>query len=206
MVITKKNWSSGEVCINIDTKRMSNSLVQTRILIPSTEELCHELEGSYRFSALDYRDSFFHFALDGESQELFKFHRFLVLVMGTPPVSGECHTAMSRILDGLDGVIVLKDDILLHAKGEKKNDNLDACLQCLYDYGIRLRREKYKLGEWVVLWFGHIYSRQEMSPDLEKVEHQKTRGRSSPSSRQCSLWCITCGVKKVWHMRMSLPH
>ena len=121
MVITRKSWSSEEVQINIDTKRMNKSLVHTKIPIPTTEELRHDLEGSDRFTALDCRDSFFHFLLDPASQELFKFHgpdgvyRFLVLVMGTPPVSGECHTAMSLILDGLKGVIVIKDS----STGEK---------------------------------------------------------------------------------------
>ena len=94
---------------------MNDCLVQKKILIPTTEELHHDLEGSDWLTALDCRDSFFHFLLDEESQELFKFHmeegvyHFIVLVMGTPPASGECHAAMSKILDGLPGVIVIKD-------------------------------------------------------------------------------------------------
>ena len=74
MVITKKTWGTNEVRINIDTKLMNKELVQTKIPILSPEELRHQLEGSDRFSALDCRDSFFHFLLDPESQELFKFH------------------------------------------------------------------------------------------------------------------------------------
>ena len=129
MVITKKNWSTDEVRINIDTKRMNEHLVQTKIPIPTSEELRHNLYGSDRFSALDCRDSFFHFALNKRSQELFKFHgedgiyRFLVLVMGTPPASGECHAAMIKILSGLKGVIVIKDDILVHGKGAEHDSD-----------------------------------------------------------------------------------
>ena len=64
------------------------------------------------------RTRFFHFLLDEVSQDLVKFHgldgvyRFKVLVMGTPPASGECHAAMAKILSGLRGVIVIKYDIL----------------------------------------------------------------------------------------------
>ena len=178
-VITKKSWSSDEVRINIDTKRMNEQLVHTKIPIPTTEELRHDLEGSDRFSALDCRDSFFHFPLDDETQELFKFHghdglyRFKVLVTGTPPASGECHAAMSRILQGLEGVVVIKDDILVHGEGDKHDENLKACLDRLHDNRIRLRREKCKLGKQQVMWFGHIYSKQGMSPDPAKVEHIK---------------------------------
>ena len=179
MVITKKSWSTDEVRINIDTKKMNEHLIPTKIPIRTTEELRHQLEGSNWFTALDCRDSFFHFLLDKESQELFKFHghdgiyRFLVLVMGTPPASGECHAAMSTILHGLKGVIVIKDDILVHGKGQEHDENLNTCLQRLYEYGIRLRREKCKMGQQAVVWFGHIYSKQGMLADPTKVEHIK---------------------------------
>ena len=43
---------------------------------------------------------------------------------------------MSKILEGLKGVIIIKDDILVHGKGDEHDANLEACLQCLYDYGL----------------------------------------------------------------------
>ena len=60
-----------------------------------------------------------------------------------------------------------------HGKGQKHDKNLDACLARLYENGIRLRREKCKLGKQSVMWFGHIYSKQGMSPDPAKVDHIK---------------------------------
>ena len=232
MVITKKSWSIEEVRINIDTKRMNDDIVQTKIPIPTTEELRHGLEGSDKFLVLDCRDSFFHFLLDEESQDLFKFHaddgvyRFLVLVMGTPLASGECHAAMSYRLDSLDGVIVIKDDIVVHGKGAEHDANLDAFLQRLYDYGIRLRREKCKMGKQAVMWFGHIYSKQGMSADPAKVEHiknhvqdnkptwkavhhmtnsptisQRTKGRRSKSRQRKKTWKSGSGTPCGWCCR-----
>ena len=72
------------------------------------DELCLNREGS---------DRFFHFLLTRRAQELFKFHRhdvvyqLLLLIMSTPPASGECHAAMIKILEGLKGVLVIKDDM-----------------------------------------------------------------------------------------------
>ena len=40
----------------------------------------------------------------------------------------------------------------------------------LAEYNITLRRDKCKLGQNSVKWFGHIFSKQGMSPDPEKVE------------------------------------
>ena len=94
MVINKKKWNENEVRINIDTKRMNDQLESTTIPIPTPEQLRHKLEGSDRFTTVDGRDMYYHFLLDPESQDLFKFHgedgiyRFKVLVMGTPPASG----------------------------------------------------------------------------------------------------------------------
>ena len=122
--------------------------------------------GSDRFTALDARDAFYHFLLTKRSQDLFKFnteegvYKFLCLVM-------------SQILAGLKGVLAIKDDILVHGNGADHDKNLAACLQRLFDYGIRLRKEKCKFGQTSVKWFGHIFTKQGMSPDPEKVAHIK---------------------------------
>ena len=125
--------------ININTKRINSQLVPTKIPIPTPEQLHHKLAGSDRFTAVDARDSYFHFLLDPESRDLFKFHgedgvyRFKVLVMGTPSASGECHNAMALILQGLKGVVQIKDDIIVHRVGQEHDKNLRALLKRLHE-------------------------------------------------------------------------
>ena len=171
MVVTQKAWDSEQVRINVDTKPMNDYVIMKDIPIPTAEVLRHKLEGSDRLSILDARDAFYHFLLTKESQELFKFHgpdgvyKFLVLVMGTPPASGECHRAMSNILEGLKGVLIIKDDIIVHGKGKEHDEHLRQVLKRLYERGIRLREDKCMLGRQEVTWFGHTYSAQGMSPD-----------------------------------------
>ena len=70
-------------------------------------------------------------------------------------------------------MIVIQEDILIHRQGEEHNKNFDTCLARLYKYGIRIRREKCKLGQQAVMLFGHIFSRQGMSADPAKVDHIK---------------------------------
>ena len=66
--------------------------------------------------------------------------------MSTPPASRECHAIMSKILPGLKGIILIKDDILVHGEGNQHDTNLEACLK-------HLQKEKCKLGNQVVnLW------------------------------------------------------
>ena len=188
LVITDKSWDSNEIRITIDTKLMNDHVIKPKVPIPTPEEMRHNLRDSDRFSVVDCRDAFFHFALDEESRDLFKFNtedgvfRFNVLVMGTPAASAECHAAMKRILTGLNGAIQIKDDILVHGLGKEHDANLQAVLKRLYEYGIRLRKEKCHLGKQRVIWFGHIFSKQGMSPDPAKVEHIK--GWAAPQDKQ----------------------
>ena len=175
MVVTKKKWDSEEVRINIDTKRMNSSLVPTKIPIPTPEQMRHQMAGSDRFTAVDAHDSYYHFLLDPESRDLFKFHgedgvyRFKVLVMGTPPASGECHNAMAYILQGLKGVIQIKDDIVVHGVGKEHDNNLRALLERLQEYGIRLRKEKCKFGQQAIMWFGQT---RNVAGPRQSVTHQ----------------------------------
>ena len=212
MVITKKGWSEDQVRINIDTKMMNDYVIKTKIPILTTEQLRHTLEGSDKFSTLDARDAFYHFLLTEDSQELFKFHgvdgvyRFKVLVMGTPPASGECHKAMSRILYGLEGVAVIKDDILVHGKGKTHDENLRRCLKRLGEYRIKLRKEKCKLGQQAVIWFGHVYSKQGMSADPDKVRHIKAWPRPADKAEVKSFLQTVQFVAQFMRGKDGRPH
>ena len=69
----------------------------------------------------------------------------------------------------LELVVQIKDDIVIHGKGKAHNDRLKLFLARLEKHGLTLRREKCKLGVPEVLWFGHIYDKDRMSVDPEKV-------------------------------------
>ena len=94
--------------------------------------------------------------------------------MGAPPASAECHGKMKEILKGLEGVVQIKDDLVVHGVGKEHDTRLDRTLERLRDYGVTLRKEKCHLGQREVIFFGHVFSKEGMSPDPEKVEHIKS--------------------------------
>ena len=152
--------------MNLDTRFMNKAVKAVHFPIPTSEQLRHEFQGSDRYSVLDMNHSFHQFVLDEESRQLFTFttpyglFRFKRLVMGTPPASGECHSRIRKVIQGLDGVVQIKDDVVIHGKGEKHDKRLKAVLQRFKEYGLTLRKEKFKLGKTEVLWFGNIFSEQ----------------------------------------------
>ena len=123
--------------------------------------------------------AFHQFPLDEESAQLFVFYtpwglyRFDRLTMGIHTASSECQEMLRRVVKDLDGVEQIQDDIVVHGKGEAHDRNLNKCLQRLEEKGFTLRKEKCQFGKSSVLWFGHIFSADGMSPDPDKVEHIK---------------------------------
>ena len=66
--------------------------------------------------------------------------------------------------------IHIKDDILVYDKGDEQDPHLWNVLSVLQEKQLTLRPEKCKLGKPKVKWFGHIYSKDGMSPDPEKCK------------------------------------
>ena len=133
--------------------------------------------GSDRFSIIDMNHAFHQFPLDEESQNLFVFYtpwglyKFNTLAMGIHTASSECQEKLRLVLEGLEGIQQIQDDVIVHGQGREHDDRLEKLLARLQQYGFTLRKEKCEFGVQQVLWFGHIFSKEGMSPDPEKVNH-----------------------------------
>jgi transposase InsO family protein len=174
-VISTKSWDSTKIRVTLDTRHMAEAVKTSHFPIPTPTELRHEFRESDRFSQLDMNHSFHQFEMTDSSKELYKFwthkglYRFNTLVMGVSSGSSECHEKLRRILEGLEGVVQIKDDLVVHGKGEQHDRRLEALLARLAKYNITLRKEKCAFGQQEVKWFGNIYSKEGMSPDPDKV-------------------------------------
>ena len=179
VVLSGKRWDPNQIRLNLDTRPMNAAVIKNQYPIPTPEQLRHNFRGSDRFSIIDMNDSFHQFTLDEESKDLFKFttpagiYRYNRLVMGTPPASAECHGKMTDILRGLEGCLQIKDDVVIHGKGTQHDERLQKVLERFREYGLTLNKKKCQFGRESVVWFGHVFSKDGMSPDPEKVAHIK---------------------------------
>lgn len=102
---------------------MAEAVKTVHFPIPTSDQLRHQFVGSDRYSTCDMNHAFHQFRISEQSSNLYKFttpfglFRFRRLVMGTPPASGECHTKLAQIIAGLQGVVQIKDDLVVHGKG-----------------------------------------------------------------------------------------
>ena len=78
---------------------------------------------------------------------------------------------MDQILEGLQDVIAIYDDISIFGKGdEDHNANLIALMECTKETGLTLNSKKCSIGQDSVSFFGVIFGKDGMHPDLKKIQ------------------------------------
>ena len=115
VVICAKRWDKKIIRVNLDTRPMKDYIKKNGFFIPMVEQISNNFSGTDRFSTLDLNFVFHQFPITAEAEELFKFttpfdiYKYKRLVMGAPPASAECHSKMKKILQGLPGIVQIKD-------------------------------------------------------------------------------------------------
>ena len=184
LVITGKKWDTEEkkkgdriqIRANLDCRPLNKVVYQTHEPIPTPEELRHTLRGSERFTTLDMRHCFHQFEIEEKARKLFTFRtswglfRYTRMVMGNSPASSECHRRVRTVLQGCEGVAQIKDDVLVYGTEGQHEGRLKAVLERFREAGLTLRKDKCKLGQTEVMWFGHLYSRLGMRADPTKAQ------------------------------------
>ena len=77
---------------------------------------------------------------------------------------------MSDILTGLEGVVGMMDDVLVHGRTTEEHDeHLDKVLQKLEEAGLTLNCQKCHFSKPQVKFLGQIVDKDGVRPDPEKV-------------------------------------
>ena len=135
IVLIKKRRDDKEKRLNINTRAMEKFADVPHFPIPTSKQRRHKFLGSDCYSTLDMNHVFHQLELTDSSKDLFKFTTpyglfwFKRLVMGAHAASAECHAKLSKILEGLEGAVQIKDDICVHGMGREHDKRLLAVLQ-----------------------------------------------------------------------------
>ena len=178
LVITTKKDPS-KIRVTLDCQAVNKDIHPSHEPIPTIEQLRHKLKGSDRFSVIDITNCYHQFPLEEDAKKLYCFrtptgiYRYETLVQGTSPASGEAQKKIRELIKSCTNALNIKDDILIHGKGQDHDKHLDAVLTKLSEHGLTLRFKKCDLGRPEVKWFGYVFSKDGMSPDPEKCGHQR---------------------------------
>lgn len=119
---------SGHVRICVDLRKLNKSVRRERFVLPTAEEITAKLNGATVFSTLDAAAGFWQIPLDKVSQKLTTFitpftrYCFKCLPFGISSAPEIVQMTMMETLEGLEGVDVYMDDIIVHGKDMAEHD------------------------------------------------------------------------------------
>lgn len=128
-VCTKKK--NGELRICLDPKYLNESIKREHYQIPTREEIISEMSGARYFTKLDASQGFWQVKLEERSTKYCTFNTpfgrycFPRLPFGIKLAPEIFHTAMEQIIEGLKGVRVYIDHIIIWAStAQEHNERL----------------------------------------------------------------------------------
>ena len=141
------------------------------------DDILPRLANSTVFSKLDLSNAYWHVHLDEQSSLLTTFqtpfgrYRWKRLPFGTSVSSELFQKRLDQALEGLDGVIGVSDDVIIHGKDEEEHDaNLKRFLERCRSLGIRLNEKKAELRKTEISFLGHLVTKNGLKIDPEKLE------------------------------------
>ena len=128
---------------------LNEGVCRERHPLPVVEQVLAQLTGAKLFSKLDANSGFWQIPLSPESALLttfitpfgrFCFHR---LPLGITSAPEHFQKQMLSILSGVEGVLCMINDILVHGKTQEVHDSrLHEVLRRIQSYGLTLNKEK----------------------------------------------------------------
>ena len=190
--VVKKN---GAVRICGDYKVTANRATLTELYpLPLVGELMTDLaEGKY-FTKLDLSQAYLQLPLDHESSELltinnhkslFKYNRLPFGVSNAPAIF---QRSMETLLQGLNGVSVYLDDILVTGSTHENHlHNLTAVLEQIEQAGLRFNCSKCFFLQPRLEYLGHVIDEAGRHPTEDKIRAIKEAPDPSSISELCSF-------------------
>uniref|UniRef100_A0A3B5QZY7 Gypsy retrotransposon integrase-like protein 1 n=1 Tax=Xiphophorus maculatus TaxID=8083 RepID=A0A3B5QZY7_XIPMA len=173
MVVVPK--SSGKVRICIDLTELNKYVMREKHPLPSVEHTLGQLAGAKVFSKLDANAGFWQIPLSRKSSLLTTFitpfgrYCYNRLCFGISSAPEHFQKRMTRILEGLDGVLCQMDDVLIWGTTQQEHDErLRTALFRLQEAKVTLN-DKCEFSKRRIKFLGQVIDASGVSPDPDKV-------------------------------------
>ena len=175
VVVKKKTKNAVRICI--DPSNLNKGIKREHFPMNSIDDIVTRLHGSKYFSTLDANMGFFQIKLSEKSSYLTTFnspfgrYRYLRMHMGAKCSSEVFQRAMMTAFDGIEGVEIVVDDILVHGitmsiHNQRVKQVLDRCREI----NLKLNRSKCRIGMSEVNYVGHRITGDGVKPTEERVK------------------------------------
>ena len=157
---------NGDLTVCLDPKNLNKAIKWTFHKIPTLEEVTYKFAGSRFFSKLDAKSAFWCIALDEELAYLTTFgtvfgrYQYLIMPYGLIDSQDAFQAKMDQILEGLEGVVSIADDIVVHGTTEEQhNDNMQKLMERARQNGLIFNPDKCLLKADSIMFFGCLYDK-----------------------------------------------
>ena len=172
--VRKKN---GNVRICVDLSKLNAAVRREHFMLPNLDDIAPKLAGAKYFSKLDASSGFYQIPLSPESSILttfitpfgrFCFQRIPFGITSAPEIF---QRKMTEMLNGLDGVDVIMDDMIIYGKTLEEHDkHLNETLNRIHNAGMKLNKDKCEFQKTSLEYFGHIISSDVIRPNPARVK------------------------------------
>ena len=168
--------------------------------MPTLEEILPKLSKAKVFTTLDAKDGFYQIGLDEESSKKTTFwtpfgrYRYLRMPFGISVAPEEFECKLHEKLTRLEGVKILRDDLLVVGYGDTQeeadanhDENLRKLLDRAREVKLKLNSKKMNLKKPQVKFMGHVISKDGLKPDPDKVNAVENMPKSTCKKETLSL-------------------
>nr|XP_055038341.1 uncharacterized protein K02A2.6-like [Misgurnus anguillicaudatus] len=145
--------------------------------LPRIEDLFSNLAGGQQFSKIDLCQAYLQMHVDPNSQKFLTIvthkgmYQYQRLPFGISSAPALFQRAMDQILSGLTGVQCYLDDLLITGKDDQEHlSNLEATLQRLQNFGLKVRKDKCEFFSSSVEYLGHVIDSSGLHKAPSKVK------------------------------------
>ncbi|XP_055590910.1 uncharacterized protein K02A2.6-like [Uranotaenia lowii] len=203
-VLTAPTWISGMSAIPkgkedfrlvVNMRAPNKAIKREYFRLPLINEMRTKLHGAQYFAKLDLTSAYYHLELAKESRDLTTFlsengmYRFTRLMFGVNCAPEIFQREMSRIFEGLEGIIIYIDDILVFADTIKDlRLKVAQVLGILKANNLTVNQEKCEFDKQRITFLGHLLDKHGFHIDESKINHvRKFREPKSASELRSFL-------------------
>ncbi|XP_043195494.1 uncharacterized protein K02A2.6-like [Amphibalanus amphitrite] len=157
-------------------RRVNKAVITDGYPLPRIEDVLDRLSGSQVFSRLDLKDAYHQLELHPDSRDLTTFishqglYRFRRVNFGLASAGPCFQRVMASMLEGVPGVEVYLDDILVHAPSQAEHDaRLREVLRRFDAHKVRVNWPKSVTNQSELSFLGYLVSSAGVRIDRERI-------------------------------------
>ena len=203
VVLVPKPKQPGGVRLCVDMREANKAIARERHLMPTLDEVAHDLNGAKVFSKLDLNQGYHQLVLHPDSRHITPFsthlglYRYKRLSFGVNAAAEKFQDVIATAISDIPNVKNISDDVIIYGVNTEEHDKtLHAVLTRFEDLNLTLKKEKCQFYMPRIEFFGMVFSADGMSPDPAKVEAIKQAEASTSVTDVRSLLGMTNYVSR----------